>query len=228
MAAVGRRQIRRTGMRIFGGSAVRMTAMRGQGFMISKTMSPRKGVTVTVRGLTARRSSIAAPAVRTSRPAAEDDEASRSPRPPTGPTEAVVRHLGSLVGWARLRSFDQIQARSGVDVDRSGIVILATLHRLGPLRLSDLAADIGLDRSTISRQVAAVVRDGYVQKVEDLADARASLLTLTPRGQAARRKLADAWGDIVRELLADWTPEEQGQLGRLLGRLATQVRPGAP
>ncbi len=175
--------------------------MEGQGFMISKTMSPKKGVV----------------------------EGSGAPRtPPPGPAESVVRHLGSLVSWARLRSFDLIQARSGVDVDRSGIIILATLHRLGPLRLSDLATDIGLDRSTISRQVAAVVRGGYVQKMEDLADARASLLTLTPRGQAARKKLAEAWGDIVVELVADWTPGDQAQLGQLLGRLASQVRPDTP
>jgi DNA-binding MarR family transcriptional regulator len=203
MAAADRRLVRRTGMRIFAGSAGRMTAMEGQGFMISKTMSPEQGATVATHGLP-------------------------SPEPSTGHAESVVQHLGSLVGWARLRSFDLIQVRSGVDVDRSGIIILATLHRLGPLRLSDLAADIGLDRSTISRQVAAVVRSGYVQKMEDVADARASLLTLTPRGQAARKKLADAWGDIVIELLADWTPDDQAQLGRLLGRLASQVRPEAP
>jgi DNA-binding MarR family transcriptional regulator len=202
-----------------------MMALHGQGFMISKTMSPKKGVTVAARGLPAGRPSSAVSAARLSRPASAGRDPLRLPGPPTGPEASVVRHLGSLVGWARLRSFDLIQARSGVDVDRSGIVILATLHRLGPLRLSDLAADIGLDRSTLSRQVAAVVRDGYVQKTEDLADARAALLTLTPRGQAARRKLADAWGDIVVELLADWTPDDQAQFGRLLGKLASQVRP---
>ena len=45
----------------------------------------------------------------------------------------------------RRRSFEMIQRRSGVDVDRS----------------------------TISRQVAAVVHSGYVRKMDDLEDARA-------------------------------------------------------
>lgn len=193
--------------------------------MISKTMSPKKGVTAAARGLPSSRSAGVAATARLARQAVDDDEPAALPRMPTSPAESVVRHLGSLVGWARLRSFDLIQQRSGVDVDRSGIVILATLHRRGPLRLSDLAADVGLDRSTLSRQVAAVVRGGYVQKLGDAADARASLLVLTPRGQAARRKLAAAWQDIVVELLADWTPEDQAQLGQLLGRLASQLRP---
>jgi DNA-binding MarR family transcriptional regulator len=138
--------------------------------------------------------------------------------------EAVVRHLGSVTNWARLRSFDLIHRRAGVDVDRSGIIILATLDRLGSMRMSDLAAEIGLDRSTISRQVAAVVRSGYVQKVGDAADARASQLQLTARGNAARRKLAEAWRQIVTELVEDWSADEQAQLGRLLGKLALQMR----
>ena len=92
------------------------------------------------------------------------------------------------------------------------------------MRMSDLAAEIGLDRSTISRQVAAVVRSGYVQKVGDAADARASQLQLTARGNAARRKLAEAWRQIVTELVEDWSADEQAQLGRLLGKLALQLR----
>lgn len=138
--------------------------------------------------------------------------------------EAVVRHLGSVINWARLRSFDMIHERAGVEVDRSGIIILTTLERMGPMRMSDLAAEIGLDRSTISRQVAAVVRSGYVQKLDDSSDARASQLQLTARGHAARRKLADAWNAIVRDLVADWSAEDQSQLGRLLARLAVQMR----
>ena len=136
----------------------------------------------------------------------------------------MVRHLGSVINWARLRSFDMIQRRAGVDVDRSGIIILSTLDRLGPMRMSDLAAEIGLDRSTISRQVGAVVRGGYVQKLGDTSDARASQLQLTSRGHAARRKLAEAWHDIVVDLIDDWSADEQAQLGRLLSRLAQQMR----
>ena len=138
--------------------------------------------------------------------------------------EAVARHLGRVTNWSRLRAFDLIHQRAGVEVERSGVIILATLDRLGPIRMSDLAAEIGLDRSTISRQVAAVVRAGYVQKLGDSSDARASQLQLTARGVAARRKLGEAWNDVVNELLAEWSNDDQAQLGRLLGKLAQQIR----
>jgi DNA-binding MarR family transcriptional regulator len=147
------------------------------------------------------------------------------PKTPTrGVAEPVVQHLGVVIRWSRLKSFDMIANNAGVVVDRSGIVILTTLHRLGPMRMSDLAADIGLDRSTISRQVSAVVRAGYVARADDDNDARASLLTLTARGQAVRQKLATAWHDIVVGLLTDWPEQDVATFGRLLSRLTAQLQ----
>ena len=129
-----------------------------------------------------------------------------------------------MIRWARVRSFNLIADTAGVQLDRSGIVILTTLHRLGPLRLSDLADDIGLDRSTISRQVAAVVRAGYVERAVDENDARALLLTLTARGQAIRQKLATAWHDIVIGLMTEWPERDIAELARLLSRLTAQFQ----
>jgi DNA-binding MarR family transcriptional regulator len=141
-----------------------------------------------------------------------------------GVAEPIVQQLGVVIRWARVRSFNLIADAAGVQLDRSGIVILTTLHRLGPLRLSDLADDIGLDRSTISRQVAAVVRDGYVERAVDENDARALLLTLTARGQAIRQKLATAWHDIVIGLMAEWPEQDIAELARLLSRLTAQFQ----
>ena len=141
-----------------------------------------------------------------------------------GVAEPIVQQLGVVIRWARVRSFNLIADTAGVQLDRSGIVILTTLHRLGPLRLSDLADDIGLDRSTISRQVAAVVRAGYVERAVDENDARALLLTLTARGQAIRQKLAAAWHDIVIGLMAEWPEQDIAELARLLSRLTVQFQ----
>ena len=140
---------------------------------------------------------------------------------------ALENSLGFIVRWARVRSLELVARNAKVDVDRSSIMILMSLHRLGPMRLSDLAVDIGLDRSTISRQVAAAVRAGYVQKTDDAADARASTLTLTARGQTARQKLSQAWRDILLDIFATWSQEDQAQFGRLIDKMVEQLRGNA-
>ena len=164
------------------------------------------------------------PADSPKRARAKRQDPTRPSQAARGVAEPVVQHLGIVIRWARLRSFELIATNAGANIDRSGIVILTTLHRVGPMRMSDLATDIGLDRSTISRQVAAVVRAGYVQRANDEADARASLLTLTARGQAVRKKLASAWHDIVLDLLAKWPEQDVAEFGRLLSLLTTQMQ----
>lgn len=143
---------------------------------------------------------------------------------PSARLSSIEYSMGFIVRWARVRSLELIARNAKVEVDRSSILILMSLHRRGPLRLSDLAADIGLDRSTISRQVDAAVRAGYVQKTNDAADARASLLALTARGQTARQKLSEAWRAIVADALETWTAEEQAQFSHLLDKLVAQLR----
>ena len=136
----------------------------------------------------------------------------------------IVEPLTVFVRWTRLRSYELISRQAGIDVDRSALTILGTLFRSGPIRMSELAELIGLDRSTVSRQVAAVVAAGYVQKIEDTRDARAALLSLTREGQSLRRKLDEAWHVVATNLVSDWSVDDQLLLGRLLSRLAHGMR----
>src|SRR5487761_676139 len=63
------------------------------------------------------------------------------------------------------------------------LAALSTVERSGPLRLGDLAAAEGIAPSTLTRLVAVLEELGYVRRVADPSDARASTLAITPRGQ---------------------------------------------
>ena len=144
--------------------------------------------------------------------------------PLLSPALGVVDPLSDLLRWARVHLHDRIVAGTGTAIDRSAVVILDTLHHDGPMRLSMLAARIGLDRSTVSRQVAAVVASGLVDKTDDSSDARAAVLSLSARGQTVRQSVAHAWQAIAIELIDDWSFEEQVEFGRLMSKLAHRLR----
>ncbi|WP_433689019.1 MarR family transcriptional regulator [Micromonospora carbonacea] len=87
----------------------------------------------------------------------------------------------------------------------------------------ELAEHTGLDPSTVSRAVAALVAHGLVERRADPTDRRASCLTVTPAGRAA---LADAYGwygDLLDRTLADWTPDEVAALCSALGRFTRDL-----
>lgn len=106
-------------------------------------------------------------------------------------------------------------------VDRSTVVLLKTLVHMGPSRSSALAAAVHSDPSTVSRQIAAMVRDGLVERRADPEDGRASVLVPTEAGievlEEQRRRLGLALARVVRQ----WAAEDVEQFLDLLERFVT-------
>src|SRR5829696_6019412 len=81
--------------------------------------------------------------------------------------------------------------------DRSALLLLFPLVH-GPCRPGVLAEQSHADPSTISRQVAELVRRGLVERQADPSDGRASLLAITDAG----REVCEQVRTLRRELLA--------------------------
>src|SRR5438270_305823 len=82
--------------------------------------------------------------------------------------------------------------------------------------LAELAELVGVDRSTLSRQVAGVLKLGLVTPRPDENDKRASLLSLTDAGIAVKNAIAATWAELVSELVDGWSEKEKADLHRLL------------
>jgi DNA-binding MarR family transcriptional regulator len=108
-------------------------------------------------------------------------------------------------------------------VDRAALIILSSLKENSAVRLSDLASDLCLDISTVSRQAKALEDRGLLTRTDDLDDRRAVRLELAPVG---RDVLDQAWTRRNRWLAAslnDWTPDDRTTLVRLLTRFADSL-----
>ena len=67
---------------------------------------------------------------------------------------------------------------------------LAMLAKCGPIRSGDLAKELFLDQSTVSRHIAHLEASGLVEKVADPDDRRATQLHLTDLGH---KYVQDFW-----------------------------------
>ena len=142
--------------------------------------------------------------------------------------QAVQDALSVIVRWARLPFYLEIGERAGFQYDRSAIAILSMLGDGAEMRHSELAETLGIDRSTISRQVASVVKAGLVKGRPDATDKRATLLSLTEEGQRVRDRNGGAWRSIVEELLEPLTASERSQLAKLMPKLTTRLQASVP
>lgn len=124
-----------------------------------------------------------------------------------------------------MRAFDDRLGEHGVSTPRSKL--LAEVARMQPVRLADLAREVGISQGTASTLVEALVRDGLVARGVDDNDRRAIRLTTTPEGEAQARKWLRDYVAVAGELFSCLTTEEQRQLTRLLDRIAESLGPPA-
>jgi DNA-binding MarR family transcriptional regulator len=106
---------------------------------------------------------------------------------------------------------------SGLDGAAYGLLVL--LDDAGPLRASDVVVKLGLDKSTVSRQVASLVDLGLVDRAADPDDGRAQVLSISAEGHRRLSQLRDARRERWEADLADWDTTDVATLGELLGRL---------
>ena len=137
------------------------------------------------------------------------------------PLQDVEQALTRIVRIANLpRLHDRLAAASGVAIDRTVYPVLARVGDEGALRLTDLAAALGLDTSTVSRHVQYLATKGLVERQPDPDDRRAGVLRLTRAGHAALARIRSVRRDMLESLFEGWTQKDQRELGRLLSRFA--------
>jgi DNA-binding MarR family transcriptional regulator len=98
-----------------------------------------------------------------------------------------------------------------------------TLDTTGPVSINRLASILGLDATTVTRQVATMEATKLVVRRSDPSDGRISLISLSPKGRRTMRAVQLARKERIASLLDDWTEEDRRQLGRLLARFNDDV-----
>jgi DNA-binding MarR family transcriptional regulator len=112
----------------------------------------------------------------------------------------------------------QMLAAAESDVEWATQFLLRCIAVEGQLRASELAAHVQSDPSTVSRQVAALVRDGLVERRADPADGRASLLALTPKADAVLAEHDRIRLEHFAQTLADWSDSDLRRFAAMLSR----------
>jgi DNA-binding MarR family transcriptional regulator len=139
-----------------------------------------------------------------------------------GETHEAFVHLEREIGLLLRRSraiSAKLAAELHPDLDGAAYGLLALLQDAGPLRASDLVARLGLDKSTISRQVTALVELGLVDRAPDPDDGRAQVLSPSGEGTRQLSRIRQARRARWESDLEEWPAQDIATLAELLERL---------
>jgi DNA-binding MarR family transcriptional regulator len=111
------------------------------------------------------------------------------------------------------------QRQPGDEIEYSAFPLLKLLSHQGPMRLSTLAAALGLDASTVSRHARQLEDRGLLERTLDPDDRRASRVAVSEQGNACLAKGFETRKQLMTHALDGWTDEERDTLRELLHRL---------
>ncbi|MFE0380043.1 MarR family winged helix-turn-helix transcriptional regulator [Streptomyces inhibens] len=108
------------------------------------------------------------------------------------------------------------QARNSMD--RAAYLLLNRLDQEGPMGVKALAAGMGIDSSTVTRQVAPLVDSGLVSRATHPEDGRAVVLQLSERGHARLDEVRASRRALMALVTDEWSEEEREAFTALLTR----------
>lgn len=159
-------------------------------------------------------------------PVAPAAPASTSPRPAPRASGARTAELAGELRIALSRAFRRIRAERGqADLPDPQFVVLAWLHKKGPLTPGALAELERVQPPSMTRAVNALAGAGFVAKSDHPTDGRQVIVSLTEKGAAEvreTRRRRDTW---LSGRLATLTPDERATLAEaavLLRRIAEE------
>jgi DNA-binding MarR family transcriptional regulator len=117
------------------------------------------------------------------------------------------------------RHYDRALAPAGLSTNSYSILV--RLLELGPLPLGELAGALGMDRSTLSRELSPLESAGLIEASADTGDRRRRVLVVSDAGRRRVRRAYPLWktaqSSLEVEFGADRTAALVGELNALAG-----------
>lgn len=108
---------------------------------------------------------------------------------------------------------------SDYGITREAWQFMAMLVDLGPMSPSEVAQRTTVDRSQVSKTLAALVAKQLVQRQRVAGDARRVLMSVSPQGQALYEQIFPRVVQVHHALLQGFNPQERTRLAADLERI---------
>lgn len=119
---------------------------------------------------------------------------------------------------------EDLVREAGISLDRALFRLLVGVERLGPIGVVEIAERIGLDHTTVSRQIARLDALGLIARQASATDRRVREAVITPAGKALTDRIDAARERMNAAVFEDWDEKDVADLVRLMTRFAIAFR----
>jgi len=120
------------------------------------------------------------------------------------------RHLNQL--------YSKYLARNGMRVTQYGL--LRAIDGLEEPSITEIGRVLGIDQTTVTRNVEKLEKLGLVVSVQAPADSRKKIMQLTPLGANSLEEALPNWGEAQQLMLSGLGDDDTQELLRLLTKIS--------
>jgi DNA-binding MarR family transcriptional regulator len=136
-----------------------------------------------------------------------------------GNRENSLGYLTSVVSRLLANQLNRRFAEAGIALTIEQWAVLYSLWDKNGLTQQEIAAGLHLEKSTVSRALVALERDGWVRREKDPDDARLKRVFVTAKADAVRRGCGELAHGVLDEAQEALNDDERRTLHALLGRV---------
>jgi DNA-binding MarR family transcriptional regulator len=96
--------------------------------------------------------------------------------------------------------------------------VLQAIYNIDSIRISDLANKLGMDRTTLTRNLSVLERQGFI-KISQGKDHRARIVTTTQKGRNSVTKTISLWNEVQHKVKDQMGESSWRELMQNLGQL---------
>jgi DNA-binding MarR family transcriptional regulator len=139
-----------------------------------------------------------------------------------GAVRLGLNRLGRLLSSRRIHA--GMAGAAGVELPQQAMNVLRALGDREALPMGDLAKAARMDSGAVSRQIRVLEERGLVERRASPQHGSIVLVEATMDGRAMAASFERVRNAQLSRALAEWTPEERIELGRLLIRLVDDLQ----
>ncbi|GIJ43157.1 hypothetical protein Val02_00430 [Virgisporangium aliadipatigenens] len=131
----------------------------------------------------------------------------KNPPPPRAAAGGPVSH--AIFRLAKAHRALAAQLLRDVGLHPGQELLMMRLWDCGPMRQTYLAEEFDTDSASMTRTVQRLEKAGYVRRVPDPADGRATLVEPTAASLGLRTRVERLWAELERRTLGDLPPSQR-------------------
>jgi len=105
-----------------------------------------------------------------------------------------------------------------VGIKANQCTTLIAVSLMGPVSITNIADNLGMERTTVTRNLAPLVKAGFI-KIES-GHGRTRNVLITPKGKAIIKKAKPVWADAQRQVIETISEPELASFNNTLGRFS--------